>query len=276
MKVGGAWATIVLVLAFLERFMIFFPVRHPGGDWGFPDQARARGVAVEDRFFTAEDGVRLHGWWAVGQGASETTPVLLWLHGNAGNVTHRGDLVVDFAALPVRILLVDYRGYGRSEGRPSEAGLYRDARAAWRHLTVDHGVPPSGIVVLGKSLGGSVAVHLAAEVNPAGVIVQSGFTSVPDVARRIFPFVPPFLIRTRLDAEAAMVRVRCPVMVLHSRDDEVIPFELGRRLFEAAPEPKRFVDLTPARHNDTHVAVPGPYFRAVAQFLADTAAANPE
>lgn len=275
LKLGLAWVTIVVVLSLLERSLIFFPIRHPAGDWGFPDRARARGVVVEDRFFTTEDGVRLHAWWAQAREAGAETPVLLWLHGNAGNVTHRGDLVMDFAALPARMLLVDYRGYGRSEGRPSEAGLYRDARAAWRHLTVEHGIPPEHIVVLGKSLGGAVAAHLAAEVQPAGLVIQSGFTSVPDVARRIFPFVPRVLIRTRMDAATAVSRVRCPVMVLHSRHDEVIPYELGRGLFDAAPDPKRFVDISPARHNDTHLVVPGRYFEAMAAFLDETVPSGP-
>jgi hypothetical protein len=170
---------------------------------------------------------------------------------------------------------MDYRGYGRSEGRPSEAGLQRDARAAWRHLTVQHSIPAEQITVLGKSLGGAVAVLLAAEVRPAGLVVQSSFTSLPDVAVRVFPFVPRRFIRTRFDAREAMPRVRCPILVLHSQADEVVPFDLGRRLFEAAPQPKHFVDLTPARHNDPHLVVPDLYFRALGAFLTSLAEKPP-
>lgn len=273
LKVAVAWLTMVMVLALLERSLTYFPVRYPGGDWGFPDRAATRGLRVEDRFMLTADGLRLHGWWCLPAAAPdpEALPVLLVFHGNAGNIAHRGDLLERFAGLPARVLLVDYRGYGRSEGRPSEAGLHQDARAAWRHLTVQQGVPAERITVLGKSLGGAVAVLLAAEVQPAGLVVQSSFTSLPDVAVRVFPFLPRRFIRARFDAREAIARVRCPILVLHSQADEVVPFELGRRLFEAAPLPKHFVDLSPARHNDPHLVVPRLYFETLGAFLTSPA-----
>jgi len=263
-------ATIVGGAMFLERQMIYFPTRYPDGLWELDAVTRNSGCTLEDCFFSTEDELRLHGWWCRPTHAEGTTAdmVLLWFHGNAGNLSHRADLMLRLAKTPAQVFIVDYRGYGRSEGRPSEEGLYRDAEAAWRYLSGERKVAPARIVLFGDSLGAAVAIDLATRVQAAGIIVQSGFTSVPDMAAAHFPFVPRALIRTRMDSLAKIRKVQGPKLFIHSPQDEVVPYELGRRLFEAAAEPKRFLDIPGASHNDMDVVGGHVYFDAFARFLA--------
>lgn len=244
------------VIVLFEDHMIYFPTRYPVGRWDTTAVDPSGRIAVSDCWFTADDGVGLHGWWAKppvpASGAPATADlVVLFFHGNAGNLSDRAEILLALASLPVQVLMVDYRGYGRSAGRPSEAGLYRDARAAWRYLTAVQGVAPSQIVLYGESLGGAVAIELATAVEPAALIVQSSFTSVPALAARYYPFVPGFLIRTKMDSLARITEVRCPVLVAHSPSDEIVPYTHGRTLFDAASEPKRFHEITGAGHNTT-------------------------
>jgi len=267
---GLLCATIVVGAMFLERQMIYYPTRYPDGLWDLDAVTRNSGCTLEDCFFSAVDGVRLHGWWCRPSHAEGVTAdmVVLWFHGNAGNLSHRADLMLTLAKTPVQVFIVDYRGYGRSKGHPSEQGLYRDGEAAWSYLTDERRVAPGRIVLFGDSLGAAVAVDLAARVRAAGLIVQSGFTSVPDMAARHFPFMPSFLIRTRMDSLAKIVDVGEPKLFIHSPDDEIVPYKLGRRLYEAAPEPKRFVEIPGATHNDTDVVGGHRYFDAIRNFVA--------
>lgn len=268
-----ACATLVAAVVMLEERLIYFPSRHPDGWWDTVALGRETGCAIEDRSFAAADGVRLHGWWCVPRpnAAPTAAMTLLWFHGNAGNLSHRADMLARLLALPVRVLIVDYRGYGRSEGRPDEAGLYADARGAWAELTGPLGVPPERVVILGKSLGGAVAVALAAEVRPAGLVVQSSFTSARDMAARVFPFVPAALLRTRLDSASRIGAVRCPKLFVHGTADEVVPYELGHRLFAAAAEPKQWLDVPGAHHNDVYLVGGKPYVEALRAFVAGCA-----
>lgn len=255
------------VTVLFEDRMIYFPTRYPVGRWDTAAVDPSGRVAVEDCWFTADDGVALHGWWATPRDAP-AAPLLLYFHGNAGNLSDRAEIMLALASLPARVVMVDYRGYGRSAGRPGETGLYRDARAAWRLVTAVHQVPPSEVVLYGESLGGAVAIELATAVEPAGLVVQSSFTSVPDLARRYYPFVPGFLIRTRMPSEERIADVRCPVLVIHSPQDEIVPYAHGRRLFGAAPGPKRFLDLDGAGHNTGWLVGGGELLATLADFLA--------
>jgi hypothetical protein len=178
--------------------------------------------------------------------------VFLFFHGNAGNITDRYDMILRLMTLPVRVFIIDYRGYGKSEGRPSEGGLYLDAKAAWHYLVSKRVVDPSQIILFGKSLGGAVAIDLATHVEAAGLIVQSSFTSIPDMAKRLIPILPKFLIRTRMDSVSKIARVSCPKLFIHSPADEIVPYALGRRLFQTAAEPKAFYDVSGAPHNETY------------------------
>ena len=267
--VAAFFAIIILLMALFERSLIFFPTRYPDGFWDVDAVASGTGCIVEDCFFDTDDGVRLHGWWSRRAAGGENDPVVLFFHGNAGNLSHRADFLIELSnRLPAQVVAVGYRGYGRSEGRPSEAGLYKDARAAWRYLLTERGVAADRVVIFGKSLGGAVAVDLAMDVSPAGLIVESSFTSVPAMAGKHYPFVPKFLIRTRMDSAAKIGQVTCPKLFVHSRADRVVPYALGRELFDAAPEPKTFYEVIGAGHNETWLVGGSAYIEALRKFVA--------
>ena len=266
----GVCAVVVLLMVAFEDSLIFFPTSYPDGEWDVESVAHGSGCVIEEGSYASEDGVRLHSWWCRRVESKQGGPVVLLFHGNAGNLSHRAELMLELAnRVGADVVVAGYRGYGRSEGRPSEDGLYADARAAWRFVTVDRGVDPGRVVIFGKSLGGAVAVNLAAETDPAGLIVESSFTSIPEMAARHYPFVPKFLIRTRMDSLAKIPSLRCPLLVIHSRADEVVPFELGRTLYEAAPEPKTFYEVEGAGHNETWLVGGQSYFEAIARFVGE-------
>lgn len=223
------------------------------------------GMDYEDVWLTTADGERLHGWFVpaqppFAQRRRARPQTLLFLHGNAGNVSHREASVAIFAELGLDVLIIDYRGYGQSSGRPSEAGLYQDADAAWHWLTHDRGIAAADIVVFGRSLGGAVAAALAARVRPGALIVESSFADLQAMAKRHYPLLAHLVpLRYHFPTATHLGQVQAPVLVLHSPDDGVVPYEQGRALFAAANAPKRFVDLT-GGHNEGFVhSGSGPY-----------------
>jgi pimeloyl-ACP methyl ester carboxylesterase len=243
-----------------EETLLYFPTRALAAA---PEDHPYR-LAAEDVRPRTEDGVELFGWWIRGEGKR----AVLFFHGNAGNAADRLDrakILHDRFGLDV--FLVDYRGYGRSSGSPSEAGLERDARAIYEAAT-SRGFPPEGIVVFGESLGSAVAVGLAAERPCGGVILETPFLSIRAMARRHYPFVPGFLIRTRFDNGARIAAVRAPKLFLVAERDEIVPSAQGRRLFELAPPPKRLYEIPGAGHNDTYATGGEPYWEAIRSFLA--------
>jgi len=253
------WLAVNGLLYLAQPGMLFYPMAR------IEETPRNWGLAFEDVTFETEDDLSLHGWFIPRPGASR---VLLFFHGNAGNISHRRESVALFHHLGLDVFIIDYRGYGRSEGRPSEVGLYRDARAAWGWLTRERGYQASQIVLFGRSLGAALAADLAAETVPAGIILESGFSSAAEAARELFPGLSRLVVlRYRFDAAGAIAQARAPVLVLHSPDDEVVPYALGRRLFEAAPEPKGFVAMR-GGHNDGFLRSEPEYGRALADFFA--------
>ncbi len=238
--------------------MIFFPysqLAETPEDWG---------LDYEQVNLRTPDGLRLHGWYIPYPGAEKT---LLFFHGNAGNISHRGDSVAIFHRLGLNVFIFDYRGYGQSEGSPSEQGLYQDARAAWRYLTQDRGVPASHIIIFGRSLGGAVATRLATEVEPAGLMVESVFSSARSMADKIFPLLSRVVfLRFHFNTQARIKEVSSPLLVLHSPHDEIIPFEQGKKVFEAANEPKTFVEMT-GDHNYGFIRSQPAYEQALGQFI---------
>ena len=256
----AGYAGVLLILYLGQSRLLYLPT--PGLD-ATPD---AVGLPFEAVSLRTEDGVRIAAWWIppppAGRGA------VLFFHGNAGNISHRLPSLRTFHDLGVGVLIVSYRGYGPSEGRPSEGGTYCDARAAWEHLVGDRRIPPHEIVLFGRSLGGAVATNLAAEVTAGGLIVESTFTSVPDLAAELFPWAPARLIaRLRYDSRRRMQEVGSPVLVIHSRDDEIIPFRHGEALYDAAGEPKRFLEMR-GSHNEAFVVSDREYRQALAAFLS--------
>jgi len=212
----------------------------------FPDrQVGTPPAGVEERWIVTEDGRRLHAWYDPPRGGG---PVLLWSHGNAGNIDSRRALLLALAARGLGVLAYDYRGYGRSEGSPSEQGVYLDATAAFDDL-VTRGTDPATIACFGESLGGAVSIEVATRRRCAAVIVVSTFTRLADVARRHYGPLGS-LAGNRFDSLARLSRVSAPVFVAHGDQDEIVPFELGERLFAAAREPKRFFRIAGADHND--------------------------
>jgi fermentation-respiration switch protein FrsA (DUF1100 family) len=212
------------------------------------------------------DGVRLVGWLMGGDAAA---PWILIFHGNAGNIGDgaRPEHYARLRALGINVLTFDYRGYGESEGSPTEAGLYRDADAAFGFLRDSLGIQPGRIWIFGHSLGSAVAVDLASSVNAAGLILEGSFTSAPDAARYAYPFVPVRLImHNRFASDEKIARAAMPKLFLHADADRVIPLDLGRRLFGIAPEPKRFVTVH-GGHDDAFLVDSARYFGAVAAFL---------
>lgn len=273
------------VMLFEDSF-IYFPSKYPEGAWERePPRARAGQIVpqVEDVQLMTADGVRLHGWYCtprMGTAGGALEPVearatLLFLHGNAGNISHRYEIIGDFVQLPANVLIIDYRGYGKSEGRPSEEGLYADARAAWDYLTTARGVPASRIVIFGESLGGAVAIDLASKTNACGLVVQSSFTSIADMAGEVLPFVPRFAIRTKMDSLSKIASVSCPKLFIHSQADEIVPYRLGRRLFDAARAPKEFYEVKGASHNLMYEIGGAPYYEALRTFINSSCDAGP-
>ena len=204
------------------------------------------GLAYEDVTLTTSDGVALHGWFVPATGARAT---VLFFHGNAGNVGHRLATLQFLHELGLATLIIDYRGFGRSGGEPSEAGTYRDAEAAWDYLVKTRGLDPGRVVVFGRSLGSAVAAHLAAHHQPGALVLESALTSVPELAARIYPYLPVrWISRFRYATADYVARADCPLLVIHSSDDELVPIAHGRAVFARAPGPKRFLE-TAGGHN---------------------------
>jgi fermentation-respiration switch protein FrsA (DUF1100 family) len=214
---------------------------------------------VRQRWIVTQDDVRLHAWHAAGPAAQ---PTLIWSHGNGGNIAGRADVLLALAARGLNVLAYDYRGYGRSAGRPSEAGVYRDAEAVYDSER-RRGVPAAHIICFGESLGGAVSVHLASARPCAGVAVVSTFTRLRDVARH---YVGPlaFVVGDQFDTLGRIRDLAVPILVAHGDRDDIVPFALGRRLFAAANRPKRFFRVPGATHNDVF-AGPG-LIEAIAEF----------
>lgn len=220
------------------------------------------GLEFESLHLETSDGLNIHAWHVP---HPEPVAAMLFCHGNAGNLGFRLDSLKQFHSIGLDVLIFDYRGYGISEGRPSERGTYLDAEAAWQWLEKRH--PDLKKVIFGRSLGGAVAVHLAQTAQADGLIVESGFTSIPDIGEDLFPFLPVRRISSIFYASIAKIgRVTMPVMVLHSPDDEIIPYHHGEALFEAAPEPKRFYRLS-GGHNDSFLTSEPGYSAAIKDFI---------
>ncbi|MCC7408504.1 MAG: alpha/beta hydrolase [Phycisphaeraceae bacterium] len=250
-----AWVVAVIVACTFENKFIYFPTPYPEGDWALAQGDKVGPPFVYDVEMLTTDGVKIHGWycapepWSRGK-PREDRPVILLLHGNAGNVTHRYEWADDLVRLPADVFMLDYRGYGKSQGSPDEAGVYLDSQTAWKFLTEDRQIDPRRIILLGESLGGAVAVDLASRVQPGGLVIQSSFTSIHDVVRWHYRWIPPFLIRTKMDSLSKLAKVHCPVLVIHGQDDEVISYDMGQRLFNAAHEPKTLYSVEGGDHGN--------------------------
>ena len=262
----GSFLTLLILFAlysgwlyYQQPHMIFFPSRElvaTPNDWGLP---------YEDVTLHTVDGATLHGWYIPHAGAQHT---LLFFHGNAGNISQRGDSVAIFQRLGMNVLIVDYRGYGRSTGKPSERGLYEDARSAWQYLTQQRDVAPHNIILFGRSLGGAVAAKLASEVQPRALILESTFSSAKDLAHSLLP-LQSRLTPLRFDFNTAQLirNINLPLLLIHSREDDIIPYPLGKQIYDAANPPNTLLTIKGPHNGGFLQSQPG-YEQALAAFIA--------
>jgi fermentation-respiration switch protein FrsA (DUF1100 family) len=249
----------------LETRMVFYPSA------AIERTPRQMGLEYEDLFFTTRDNVRLNGWFVPHPDARST---LVWFHGNAGNIGHRVENIKLLHDLvKVNVFIFDYRGYGRSQGRPTEAGTYLDGEAVFELMRKKLGDDAEAkIVLFGRSLGAAVAAEMANRFASQGLILESPFISIAEMARVIFPYLPigPFLT-TRYDVRDKVKKIRVPLLVLHGDRDEIVPFEHGKAIFAAASQPKQFFTIAGAAHNDTYAVGGEKYFREIKNFIESTA-----
>lgn len=249
---------VCLLLTFLQARLIYFPSR------GYPSTPKDVGLTYEPLRLTTSDGVTIAAWYIPHPQAKAT---ILFFHGNAGNMSDRLFDLKQFHLGGYNTLMIDYRGYGESDGKPSEQGTYLDAQAAWNYFTDNRKESPDRIILFGRSLGGAVAVELATRNTPAALIVESSFTSLTDIGKIHYPLLPVrWILRYRYDSINKVSRITCPKLFIHGREDRLIPFENGRSLFEAACQPKTFLE-TPGEHNNAGYAYAPPYTVKMFEFI---------
>ena len=257
---AAAYGGLALLLYIFQSRLVFYPEV----DREVAATPALAGLQYEDIHLETSDGINLHGWYIP---AAQPRGTVLFLHGNAGNISHRLDSIEMFHRLGYSTLIFDYRGYGNSGGTPTEQGTYRDAEAAWRYLTGQRQIPSCRIVLFGESLGGAVAAWLGARERPAALVIASGFTSVPDLAQHFYPYLPiRLLARIHYDTAENLRAVAAPVLIAHSPEDEIIPFGHGHALYAAANPPKRFLELA-GGHNDGFIFMRESWVKTLASFL---------
>jgi hypothetical protein len=257
----AAMLLAIMIPHMLERMIVYYPARE------VMDTPESIGLSFQDVFLETEDGVRLHGWYLP---CAEAKNTLIIFHGNAGNIGHRVEWLGMLKSLALHILIIDYRGYGKSGGQPFENGLYRDASAAYGWWMREHSAGGQKLIVLGESLGGAVAVDLASRVRVDGLILQSTFTNAWDMAKTILPIglVQP-LLGVHFDSESKIRKVVCPKLFFHGTRDDIVPLRLGRKLYDAAMSPKLFFEIEGAGHNDLIPLGGTAYLERISNFLAE-------
>ena len=221
--------------------MIFYPLKELNAN---PSNI---GLEFENIYLITKDNIKIHGWFIPNNLTSKT---ILFFHGNAGNISYRIDIIEILSTLNVNIFIIDYRGYGNSNGKPSEKGMYIDAITAYEYLINQKKIKPENIIIYGKSIGTTAAIDLASKVKIGKLIVDSGLTSAKDMSKIIIPFIPVYLfLNVKFNSIKKIANVNCPKLFIHSIDDKIIPFSMGQKLYEKANYPKKFYEST-GSHND--------------------------
>jgi len=249
----------VVYVRYLESKSVFYPTRPLSAT---PQEL---GLPFEDVYIQTEDHLKLHGWLIKAPSAGST---LVFFHGNAGNIGDRLGKIDLFYRMGLNILIIDYRGYGNSDGYPTERGVYKDAVAAYDYLLQRDDMKGQKIIGYGASLGGAIAIDLAVKRPLACLIMDSTFSSAADIAKRIYPFVPSFLIRTKLDSVTKIKKIAVPKLFIHGVGDQTIPIALGRKLYDASPGPKEFIEIR-GDHNDGHLYDEDKIREGIKRFLKD-------
>jgi fermentation-respiration switch protein FrsA (DUF1100 family) len=257
----GIFVLLSLAIYLLQGKMVFL-ANMPGR--ALTASPGDMGLEYENVSLSTPDGELLHGWYVPAAGSRG---MVLFFHGNAGNISHRLDSIGIFHQLGLDVMIIDYRGYGQSTGKASEQGTYLDAQAAWSFLVDERSIPAARIIVFGRSLGGAIGAWLGSQHTPAAVIIESSFTSGVDMARRLYPFLPVRLItRIRYPVKEYASRLDCPVLVVHSRDDEIIPFEMGKSIYAAVKPRKSFLEIR-GDHNNGFFISRHEYVAGLADFI---------
>ena len=264
-----AYLLILFLLRIFESKLIFFP-NYPGrltGDW------QPRGLPIEDVSIESADGVRLHSWWIPNPDARFT---FLAFHGNAANIANRADLYRLLWKLPANVFAVEYRGYGRSDGEPSEQGLYRDAEAAYDYLVQNRAIKAAQIISFGQSLGTAVAVDLASKRRVQGILLEAPFPSTRAVARRIYPYLPGagWVAKSKFDTARKLASLNVPILIVHCSNDPVLPSPLSEDVFHAAHDPKSFFEIQGMCHEEASLVSPERYAARLQEFLASLSRTN--
>ena len=258
----------------LAEFLMFQPSR---GDPGAPPVLQ--GVAGRAITLTTADGINIQAWWYELEGNSGgPAPMVLFFHGNAGDISHRTPIAEGLLREGLSVLLLEYRGYGGSGGKPSENGLHQDALAGWAFL-LEKGGDPERIVIFGRSMGAAVAARLAADHAPGGLVLESAFVSLKAIGQSVYPFLPGFLfsrLKGRFATREWVERVEAPLLVIHGEEDDLVPLAMGREVLDAGSGPKEWLAVPGAGHNDVFWAGGPEYFRRIGDFAREGVGGGPE
>jgi uncharacterized protein len=257
---------IMIIPKFIEKRLIFHPDK--SNDHTTPD---AYGIQYDDVTFRTEDGLNLNGWFVPGKKSLPDADLhtLLWFHGNSGNINRRLDNIkMLHDRVPVNVFIFDYRQYGKSEGKISEQGTYIDARAALAYLHSRNDINNEKIIFFGRSLGSAVAVELAVQEKCRALILETPFTSIKEMGKKLYPFLPfTFFLRTKYDSLSRIGDIKVSTLIMHGDKDELVPIEQGKMLYEKANDPKEFYTIPGAMHNDTHIVGGEEYFDVIRDFV---------
>jgi len=256
----SVWVLLSLLLYLFQPKFIYYPTKDMAAT---PDTI---GLSYEEVTLTTSDNVNISGWYLPHPQAHST---MLFLHGNGGNISHRLEKLMIFYELGLTVMIIDYRGYGMSSGKPSEQGTYLDAEAAWKYLTKDKSIPPNDIIVYGESLGAAVAIRTASQKQVGALIIESGFTSIVDMAKHYYPYLPVSLLtRIKYPSLDRIADINAPLLVIHSKEDQIVPYTHGQSLYQLAKEPKVFHEII-GDHNSGYALSGNVYRDGLAQFISN-------
>jgi hypothetical protein len=254
---AGGIIIILAYIKYLEKKGLYYPVKEIEF---YPDSV---GLPFEDVYLNTQDGVKINGWFIP---HPKTRYTLLFCHGNAGNIGNRMDKILLLRKLDLNIFIIDYRGFGKSQGRPTEKGFYLDAQAAYNYLLNARKITPQEIILYGESLGTAVAIDLAAKQKVKALILEGAFSSGKDMAVTIYPFLPKFIFSNMFDSLTKIKKIDAAKLFIHSRNDEIVPFTLATKLFNAAKDPKYFLE-TAGDHNNSFLDFQEDYISSIAAFI---------